>query len=38
VPETPEKAKMPLRKWLRNGCFFMAGYRKSPEIKGFRAK
>ena len=38
MPGTPEKAKTPLRKWLRSGCFFIAGYRKSPEIKGFRAK
>ena len=33
-----EKAKMPLRKGLRCGYFFMAGYRNSPEIKVFQAK
>ena len=38
VPGTPEKAKLPLRKWLRSGCFFMVGQWKSPEIKDFWAK
>jgi len=38
VSETPERAKTPLRKWLRSGCFLLPDTEKALKSRAFGQK